>query len=142
MPDKNVLTKQEILNVTDFAVQEVTVPEWGGMVRLKSLSGKERDLFEARIGAQSVGNKVDLKGLRAFLLAMCMVDEKNELLFTVKDVEALNSKSARALNALFEVAQTMNGIGEEAVKELLGNSEGNLKDAGGSGSPDSSAAGQ
>ena len=142
MPTSKVLTKQDILNAVDFAIQEVDVPEWGGMVRLKSLSGKERDLFEARIGAQSVGNKVDLKGLRAFLLAMCIVDDKNELVFTVRDVEALNTKSARALNALFEKAQVMNGIGEDAVKELLGNSEGNLNGAGGSGSPDNSGAGQ
>lgn len=134
-----MLTAEEILAAQDCVVEEVEVPEWNGKVHIRAMDGRGRDEFEMAVTSQSSGNKVDIKGLKASLLSLCLVDEEGKLLFTRKQVEALNSKNGKVLGRLFEVAQKINGIGEEAVKELLKNSEGVLKDAGGSGSQDNSA---
>ena len=33
---------EEILNRDDFTFEELEVPEWGGTIRIRSLSGNER----------------------------------------------------------------------------------------------------
>ena len=40
-----LLNKEQIQSVSDLETQDVEVPEWGGTVRLKSLTGAERDRF-------------------------------------------------------------------------------------------------
>ena len=131
-----MLTKEEILNVEDLPTREISISEWkNGVIRMKSLSGKDRDEFETAVQQHSKGNSIDLRGLKVLLLSLTIVDEKNELMFTKEDLEALNSKSAKILNHLFEVAQEMNGIGEEAVEELRKNSLGGQSVASGSNSP-------
>lgn len=134
------LTKNEILNKDDRPTRVVEVPEWGGSIRLKPMTGRERDEFEAEISKKSKDGKIDIRGLRAFLICLTAVDEEGNLLFTREEADVLNQKSASVLTKLFEIVQEMNGIGEKAVKDLLGNSGGSPKDSSGSGSQGSSAA--
>ena len=54
------------------------------------------------------------------------------MLFAAKDEAALNSKSAKAIDRLFQTAQELNGLREEDVDELVGNSESDLSDSTGS----------
>ncbi len=42
-----LLTKDDILGADDLATEDVEVPEWGGCVRVRALTGTERDAFEA-----------------------------------------------------------------------------------------------
>jgi len=44
-----LLTKDAILAAEDAVFEDVHVSEWGGTVRVKALSGLERDRFEALI---------------------------------------------------------------------------------------------
>ncbi len=57
------------------------------------------------------------------LLITCVVmnPDNDELMFTSEDIENLNLKSAKVINQLFEVASEMNGLGKEAVDELVKN---------------------
>jgi len=123
MTDKmKVLTKADILNANDFATEAVEVKEWGGSVKLRTLSGKERDEFEARISkASKDGASIDIRGLKALLLSLTLIDAAGELLFDSAEADQLNTKSSKPLNQLFEVAQRMNGIGQDAVDELVKN---------------------
>ena len=116
-----MLTKENILDANDLPIQEVSVPEWNGSVRLKTMSGKERDVFEGIIQKQKKGQLIDLTGLKAMLLSLTIIDEAGFLLFSEADLEKLNGKSSKAINDLFEIATEMNGIGEEAVEELRKN---------------------
>ena len=41
-----VLTREQILKADDMTTERVPVPEWGGEVLVKSLTGRQRDEFE------------------------------------------------------------------------------------------------
>jgi hypothetical protein len=118
------LTRDEILAAQDIATEVVEVPEWGGAVRVRGLSGLERDELEASIVSRR-GKHVDVNliNMRAKLVAKSMVDESGALLFSEEDVRALGKKSAGALQRVFEVAQRLAGLSDEDVEELTKNSE-------------------
>ena len=117
-----MLTKQQILDADDLPREKVTVPEWGGDVLVRMLTGTDRDRFEASI--QGEGGKVDLKNVRARFCSLTMVDEGGHRLFADNEVLALGKKSAKALDRVFSAAQKLNGLTDDDVEELAGNSEG------------------
>jgi hypothetical protein len=41
------LTRDAILQAPDLQGEDVAVPEWGGTVRVRGLSGAQRDAYEA-----------------------------------------------------------------------------------------------
>lgn len=119
-----LLSKNEILTANDLRTVDIPVPEWGGDVRVKTLTGAERDQYEAD-SVKIKGNRRELVGnLRARLIAMCAVDENGQLLFTRADVLKLGQKSAPALERVFEAAASLNGMTDEDVEELAGNFDG------------------
>lgn len=119
-----LLTKAQILGVADLVHEDVDVPEWGGAVRVQMLTGAERDAFEQEIVTRQ-GKRVqmNLANVRARLVALCLVDEEGQRVFGEADVKALGRKSALALNRVFEVAQRINGLTEQDMEELVGNSD-------------------
>ena len=117
-----LLNKEQIKNVSDLETLDVEVPEWGGTVRLKSLTGAERDRFEAGVvQGQGRNTTVNMQNLRAKLVAQSAIGEDGKPLFTEEDVKWLGEKSAKALNRLFNAAQSLSGLSESDVKELAGN---------------------
>lgn len=124
-----ILTKDQILAVDDLRYETVEVPEWGGVVRLRTMTGAERNRFEARIVSQSRGSgsavKVDHKGLKALLLSMTMVDEKGSPFFASEEEaeKCFAERSGTVQHLLFEKAADLNGLGADAVTRKMGNSE-------------------
>lgn len=121
-----LLGKQEIFSAQDIQYEDVSVPEWGGEVRVKGLSGRERDKFEADSLKKGKGGTrdVNLENLRARLIIMCAVDEQFQPIFDRSDIMRLGEKSASALEKVFSVAQRLSGMSDEDVDELAGNSDG------------------
>lgn len=119
-----LLTREAILNAADLVTEDVEVPEWGGTVRVRGLTGSERDAFEQSIMEQR-GRDValNLRNIRAKLVALSVVDEQGRRVFSDDDVKALGQKSAVALQRVFEVAQRLSGLRSEDVEELAKNSE-------------------
>ena len=111
-----LLGRDQILGAVDLEHVDVDVPEWGGTVRVRMMTGAERDAFEAATVVRH-GKKVEtnLANIRARLVALCVVDEKGERLFSEADAEALGKKSGAALGRVFEAAQRLNGLTEEAA---------------------------
>lgn len=123
----SLLTREQILKADDLPYEDVEVPEWGGVVRVRTLTGAERDAWEQSIiTMQANGKKAPtmqrrLDNLRAKLVARCLIDDAGARLFTDKDIAALGQKSAAALSRVFEVAQRLNGLTENDVEELVEN---------------------
>lgn len=117
-----ILTRDAILQAQDLPRELVSVPEWGGDVYVRTLTGKERDALEASV-VEMKGKRAEtnLKNLRAKLCALAMVDEAGEKIFSEADVEALGGKSALALDRVFSVAQRLNGLGADDVEALTKN---------------------
>lgn len=124
-----LLTKQQILSAADLRTEDVKVPEWADpasgadTVRVKSLTGRERDAFEASL-VQTRGGKreTNLANIRAKLVSLALVDETGSKLFTEDEVAFLGNKSAAALDRVFTVAQRLNGISQADIEDLQKNS--------------------
>lgn len=114
-----LLNKNDILSKDDSKHIDVEVPEWGGTVRIATMSGFARDRFEASVMSKSGG--VNHVNIRAKLVAACLVDEKGALMFNEKDVTELGKKSAKALDLIFDRAQSLNGIGDAEIETLAKN---------------------
>lgn len=113
------LTKQQIIEAKDLPLETVHVPEWGGEVDVRGLSGADRDSFEDETVKFNGGERVvNVINLRARLCARCMVDEKGERMFSEDEVAELGRKSGAALARVFAAAQRLSGLSPEDVKEL------------------------
>ncbi len=118
------LSKDDILKAKDAKLEEVHVPEWGGSVFIRSMTGVERDSFDAsnftkdRKGGEY---QVNLANMRARLLSLTICDENGVRLF--EDAGKLGGKSAKVLSRLFEIAQRLSGITKEEVEDAAKNSE-------------------
>jgi hypothetical protein len=122
------LTKADILGADDRARGEVEVPEWGGTVLLLAPTSWELSEFQGQQIKMQAGadgktsTSIDLTGSNARLAAMCIVDEKDERLFSEKDVRKLGSKSAKALDRVVEAIRGLDGM-DDALDVIEGNSE-------------------
>jgi hypothetical protein len=118
-----LLSKNEIFAADDRRTEDVPCPEWGGTVRLRGLTGAERDAYEASMQKQVGGKQVqDYRNFRARLVALAAINEDGTPLFEQNEVAALAKRSSAALSRLFDVACRLSGITDEDVVELEGNS--------------------
>ena len=115
------LSRSDILKAEDLPTEEVAVPEWGGSVLVRGLTGRERDLFEVSMAKREGKQMVpDVNNVRAKLVAWCCVDDDGEFVFDqAGDVEALGEKSGAALNRVYEVAARLSGLSDEDVEEMV-----------------------
>jgi len=115
----NILTRAAIQEVQDLPQEIVPVPEWGGDVLARGLTGAERDAFEGDIISQNGKNmSLNTANMRAKLVARSVIDETGKRLFSDDDIQMLGTKSAVALQRIFDVAQRLSGMSEKDVKEL------------------------
>jgi len=114
-----ILNRDQILSSDDLAKELVPMPEWGGDVWVRGMTGAERDSFEMDVVEQR-GKKsaVNMNNMRAKLCSRSICDEAGKLLFSEADVKKLGEKSAAALSRIFMIAQRLSGITETDVKEL------------------------
>jgi hypothetical protein len=126
-----LLTKDDILAAEDRATEVVDVPEWGGAVTIRALSGTERDRFETESVSYGRTNQgglqisgVQTNNVRARLVALSVIDADGKRMFSDKDVLALGDKSAAALNRVFEAAQRLSRISQRDVEVLTADLKG------------------
>lgn len=114
------LTADSILKTADLSnVLRVDVPEWGGHVFVKVMSGAERDTWE--VSATNALSNPKNVNIRATLCAITVCDESGKRLFSDTDAAKLGEKSALALDRVFEVARRVNKLTDTDLKELEGN---------------------
>jgi len=111
MAEKKKITKADIVAFNDLKSETIEVPEWGGSVTIRRMTGGERDAYEADI-FESKGSQLQLKreNFRAKLIARCLVDDNGERMFSDGEIAALSKKSAAALDRLFAAYQRLNGM--------------------------------
>jgi hypothetical protein len=126
------LTREAILAASDIVTEAVDIPEWGGQVMVRALTGEERDSWEESLLVEKKGRngrttrEANLKNIRAKLVSISTYDADGNRLFTEYDVQVLGKKSASALQRIFKVAQRLSGLTDEEVDDLandLGNDQ-------------------
>jgi hypothetical protein len=114
-----LLPKHLLLGATVPPQETVSIPELGGEVIIRGMSGAERDAFEVSL-VEGRGRKreVNLKNLRAKLVAYCCIDEHGARVFSNEEAEALGNMRVDVLNRMYSVAQRLSGISDQDADEL------------------------
>lgn len=111
----SLLSKDQILAAPDVPVLEVPTPEWGGSVRIRGLDA----LSFIRL-VESLKDETDAL-TRLKLLALQLVDESGEALFTFEELEQIGKKSWEVVRRLSDICIELNGGGKEAAAKLKEN---------------------
>jgi hypothetical protein len=106
------LDRKSILAADDVRKEKIAVPEWGGDVFLRVLTGTDRDRFEESYSEQ----KMKAFRIRFLILALC--DETGQRLFADDEGDVLGKKSSVVINRLFEAGWKLNAFTQEAVDAL------------------------
>jgi hypothetical protein len=115
------LTREQIDAAEDLPTRAVPVPEWGGDVLLRTLTGKQRDDFEQGQASLPANGKLD--NIRARLVALCLVDGDGKQLYADHEsILRLGGRSGTVLDRLFDVCREMNGMTAESAKAAEKNS--------------------
>ena len=119
-----LLTREQILAIDDLERVEVPIPEWGGAVYVRILTGAERD-FVSGCMLDADGTLLPaqerLKHYRARVVALSTCDAQGTALFTLADLEALSRKAGRALDRIVEAAEKLNAMTASEVEQLAKN---------------------
>lgn len=118
-----LLTRDQILQANDIQSRIIAVPEWGGEVRVRGLTGTERDRYESSLLQERKGGgyKQNLRNARTRLVVLGCVDDQGRRLFNDGDIEALAARSAAALERVFAAIREMSGMTEADIEELTEN---------------------
>jgi hypothetical protein len=131
------LKREQILAADDLRTEEVHVPEWAtagdDVVVIRTLTGKERDKFEASMVRMGRNGKPEqnLANLRARLVILTAIDpdDNNLPIFSEKDIDFVGGKSAAALDRVFGAAQKLNGFSSGDVEALAEGFDGDQSES-------------
>jgi len=117
------LSINDILNTNDIKTKKIDIPEWGGFVEIRSMTGESRDAYEESVFRKMDNGEYerDLSNARAKLIAACVYGPDGQRMFkSDNQVKALGSKSAIVLDRLFAECQNLNSISQQDMDELEG----------------------
>lgn len=116
---KNYLnTAASILQAEDFVYDEVDCPEWGGTVRIRSLSGAQRVVLKKAIDAER--DDVD-----ETLCVMAIVDEDGNRILKREQIAELSKKNTAVLTRIAIRVLEISGMRnrKKAIEDAEKNSE-------------------
>jgi hypothetical protein len=94
-----MLTKDEILSITDKAVKEIEVPEWGGTVFIKGMTMEDMDYCKSLDDDEQQLEK---------MIVRFVCDEQGNSLFTEDDIPRMQKKSIQAFRRIVKEFKTYN----------------------------------
>lgn len=117
------LSRDDILNANDIQIEELPVPEWGGTICVKTLTGAERDMLEGELvemGANGKPKGMKLEHIRSTVAWLGICDDQGNRLFTdKKDIARLDKKSAAALDRVVSRIQAMSAMSPADIDALV-----------------------
>lgn len=131
------LTRDEIFGMEDILVEEVTIPMWNNRtVLVCGLSAAAKNQYQQSLVEMKGGTqKLRLENSTAKLVALTVVNQARQRIFTERDIEKLGTKSAAALELIVEAANRLSGMTKKEVEDLVKNSEPSQSDDSSSVSP-------
>jgi len=111
-----MLTADEIFAAKDIQEIDVEVPQWGGFVKIRTLSQKQSaDLRKRamRMNPVTKQNEMDNEALEALLFIEGVVEPK----FTMVDYGKILDKSMAAVTIVLRAIMDASGFSSEAVDE-------------------------
>ena len=105
-----MLSRGEILTKVNLKKEKISIPEWGGDVFVSQMTGESRDEWESFLIESKTKQS---KNFRACLVVSTLVDDKGERIFQFSDIQEVGKLSFSSLDKICEVAQRINGIGNQ-----------------------------
>jgi len=117
-----VLNKEAIFAAEDSDTITLDVPEWGGSIRLRPMTGQQRAEWEywATKRADKNGDS-DFRGIRERLIISCVVDDDGKPLFDAGDLDELAQKNAMVLDRISDKCQEISGMKTDSVEDAAKN---------------------
>jgi hypothetical protein len=111
-----ILTADEIWAAKDIEERTVPVPQWGGAVRIRTLSQKQS--AELRRKAQRINpatkqSELDNEALEQMLFIEGVIEPK----FSITDYGRLSEKSMSAMTTVLRAIMDASGFSSESVSE-------------------------
>lgn len=121
MTDRKELTAEAIFSADDMDVAPVDVPEWGGLIYVRRLSGRERDEFEQLMSDRKQGrSSLKVQGVIAKVVVLAACTSDGSKLFNGKDAEGkLNEKACAPLMRIFDAALAVSGMKEDDIENIV-----------------------
>jgi len=111
-----MLNREEILAKNALESELVSVPEWGGEVRVRAMTGAERDRLEIACAQRRKAGKSTR--FRASLAVVTVCDDNLHPIFVADDAEIIDKMPAAGLGRVADVAMRLSGISEEDAEDL------------------------
>lgn len=118
--------RDDILGVDDLSREEVKIPSWNlsQPVYVREMTAAERDEYEAYLlDNRGPDEKTNLRGVRARLVVLTLVDKDGNRIFSDSDIDAVGRKGARSIEPIVEAAMKLNAMRKKDVEALAKNSE-------------------
>jgi len=112
-----LLNREAVLKVQDTVTKDIAVPEWGGSIRVRTMTVAVRNEFARRASSE------DKVSVAAWLISVLSVDENGEPLFKAEDIPELERRNFRAVDRVVQAILEINGISEKKVEEAAKNSK-------------------
>lgn len=113
------LDRQSILDAKDLKIEEVQVPEWGGSIFVRVMTGVERDQFvEENSKPPKEGDKPE--GTMRYCAKTIIghaCDAEGKRIFTADDLEPLLQKSRTTLANVTQAILRVNGLNKEGTEK-------------------------
>ena len=109
------LKREAILAASDLGTADVEVPEWGGSIRVRQMTLRERGEFAKRATGE------DGAVVGAWLVSAVAVDEAGAPIFKPDDVKDLEKRSWKALDRVVAAILKLNRLDDERVADAAKN---------------------
>ena len=116
-----LLSRDQILEAQDLRSEEVSVPEWGGVIKVRELAAGERERIAGLVTAHDGRS-------REIMVALTAIDGNGNQLFSLDDIEELAKKGEAAIQRVAEVASRLSVIGKAAEAQAEKNSDPSRSD--------------
>lgn len=115
-----VLSRDQIFSKPDIETDEVDVPEWGGAVRIRSITAAQQKEI-AKIQNNTARSETDryARGRLQMVVFGC-VDKEGSPLFTEDDFAALEERNPGVLNRLSDAIGRISGLSDAATDAAEG----------------------
>jgi hypothetical protein len=134
MSESKELSAADILALNDIVISKVDVPEWGGHVYVRGMSGTQRERYlESIRDVKGKGKNQDVRIMlvesSAKLAQQTICDKDGALLFSIHQIKQLGEKSSKALQRVVDASAKLNGFSDESEEEAKNDSAGQTEPA-------------
>lgn len=109
--NKVILNADSILAASDLKIQDINVPEWGGVVRIREFNLAMREQFSAYCQEHQG------RGVLAYVVALSLIDESGNPLFSIEDISKIEQKNPSIIDKICAAAMTLNGLAFQAEED-------------------------